>query len=73
MCGMIRDRSPEVEDYDWLRPVLDNEVYISNRVAFASYGCGHNVFFKYSQKFVFPRTCPTGDAAYIDDESKNVP
>ena len=70
---MLTDPSPIVEDYDWLRPVYNNEVYISKQVAFASYTCGHNVFFKHYSGFTAPKTCPLGDAGYLDTDSVDIP
>jgi hypothetical protein len=73
-CGFVRDDTPNVRSVDWLRPVYDGEVYISNQVAFAHYdGCGHNIFFKYSQGFWPPSRCPRGDVGYLDEESVNIP
>lgn len=65
--------NPTVEDYTWLRPVLNNEVYISNAVAFSSYFCGHNVFFQYRNGFYPPVTCPIGDSEYRENDSVSIP
>ena len=72
-CGALR-ATPTVENYDWLRPVYNGEVYISNQVAFASYhGCGHNMFFKHYRNFRPPEQCPFGDASYLDTDSVDIP
>ena len=56
-----------VEDYSWLRPVLNRDVYVSDQVAFGHYsGCGHNVFFQFSPGFYPPTTCPLGDSTRLD-------
>lgn len=63
-----------VKEYNWLRSVNDNEVFIPDQVAFAHYyGCQHNVFFGYHSGFYPPSRCPLGDAGYLDEDSVDIP
>jgi hypothetical protein len=72
----VKDENPKVEDYTWVRPVNNREVYISRTVSFAHYnGCGHNVFFRYYTGFQAPSRCPIHVAcgSYLDQDSINNP
>lgn len=63
-----------VEEYDELRPVNNDEEYISNEVAFAYYdGCGHNIFSEYYQGFYPPFLCPVCETGFRDEDSVNLP
>ena len=63
---------PKVADLVYLRPVNDGEVYISQFVAFGSYTCGHNIFYKWTGCPI-PQTCPFDDGGYLDHEDLPAP
>ena len=58
---------PRVDKLAFLRPVNDEEVYISQFVAFGFYSCGHNIFYKWNG-WRIRRTCPFDDGGYLEFE-----
>lgn len=74
LCTRGSETLPIVEDHSWLRGVYDNEVHISDKVAYAHYDkCGHNVFFDFECGFQPPSDCPLEDAGSIDEDSVDLP